>query len=270
MTAHYPPQFVADARLFPGKVLGLELEQDPDGCPNCGGGGVMYAFYVLEGRQPVQRWNEQTQSWMRGETRGLPCPVCKGGERESYLRENCGLQNGELQVRLADFKPLEGKAEAKAVSLQLLALNMHPYGLVYFCGSYGRGKTTLLMGLVNGFRLIGVHSKYYEMRTLLKEIKSQYGESTDGAEVLLKRMQHVRVLALDELLDFSPTNWEKDTMKDLLNLRTRLQERVLTICAGTRSLQWLDDNEYGYLASRLRAGQVVTIGGADVRPTQGA
>ena len=144
-----------------------------------------------------------------------------------------------------------------------------PIGLYTFWGGYGVGKTTLLKALTNGFRIAGVPAVYRRMTDILNEVKDTYSnDSKQAAQHLIKSYQNYRAVFIDEVDRIYKTNWSLDTTFTLLDDRYSRQETALTVLATNANPDELEE-DFPYLASRLREGVVIEIGGADVRPALG-
>lgn len=268
----YPSEFMSEARAFPGTVFACEppAPSNPNDCPNCGGRGYLYVQVKQSkafnsppgGTKPVAYLND---GWYQVETRGAPCPVCNGDAKYRHLLENCGLSGRDLDVTLTNFKPLPGKAESRALIGNLLGMNLHPQGFVTFHGSYGVGKTMLLYALVNGFRAVGLLAYYTTMADLLATVRDQFDDGGRAAEALLLQYRHLKVLCLDEVDRVNLTPWARETIFRLLDGRYKQQAGVLTVMATNTNPASMS-GDWGYLASRMTAGEVVEVGGVDVRP----
>lgn len=271
-------------RAFP-----VSFEQYPFECANCGGMRLM-AVYILgegplkypDGRKlkwfdlsptPPDPRTPSVSGWYMYRLETSPCPVCQQGRREAYLIKNCGLTGNDL------FKSLEGfrvsgsyaeKSAARNTAASLLALNHHPAGFVTFTGEYGVGKSHLLMSIVNGFRVIGIQSRYSTLADLLADIRELFGEPNGGRQVeeIISDIRHARVLCIDEVDRVNLTGWAKETIFRLVESRSNERDDLLTVMATNTSPSQFPP-ELGYLASRMSAGLIVPVGGPDVRPALG-
>ncbi len=249
----------------------------PNLCPNCGGTEIMAVYVISEG--PFQypkgkcKWLDYPKKgWYLGEMKVAWCPVCKSGHNRLFLERNSGLSGNDLYVSLEDFSArgtFVAKAPALEIARRVLGMNREACGFVTFASEeYGVGKTHLLKALVNGFRNIEVMSRYITLPDLLQEIKDLFGETDNAAEQAVKSYRCARVLCLDELDKVNLTGWAMQTIFRLLNTRYEERDSLLTVMATNT----LPDNmppEMGYLASRMREGEVVIVGGPDVRAIKG-
>lgn len=242
----------------------------PGECPNCGGLGFMYRWIPKAG--PFHRFPAgdtatfvDGEGWYTGSREGAPCPVCSGGARELYLIKNSGLHDDELKVRLDHFRPLPGKERALKTAQKILAMTPRPYGFYTFHGDYGTGKTTILMALINGFRVAGLPATYARMADLLAEVRSGFADNPrEAAEAILERYKRNQAMAIDEIDRVNVTPWVRETMFRLLDGRYQDQARTLTLLATNTKPENLPE-DLAYLASRMNGGVVTEIGGADVR-----
>ena len=278
----WPAEFLSDARrMGAGRVIGCEPEALVRAtCSNCGGFEQLFAFYTdsgphqtvpsSDGRRSM-RYVPELGGWFTGELKAAPCPICAGTGRTRWLERSSGLADLDLTIRLDDFKPLPGKAEARAVAAQLLALAPYPSGFVTFHGDYGRGKTLLLKALVNGFRVANLLAVYTNMADLLAEVRDKFGDANaqNAASSLLAEYRKVRVLVLDEIDRVNLTPWAAETMFRLLDGRYSASEECLTIMGTNHDPADLGIGDYAYLASRMTSGVVIKVGGDDMRPVQG-
>ena len=269
------------------KAIPLASGAYPHLCPNCGGSKLMMV-YVIDGG-PYQnpagkvKWldlppdppDPQTPNvpgWYSGRLEAAPCPVCAGGQMDAYLARNCGLTGSDLEIYLADFRTngnLGGKEKALSVAKSLLAMNRRPAGFVTFTGGCGVGKTHLLKGIVNGFRLLRVMARYSTMADLLADIRERFGNDRGRAvEEAIDDINRAQVLCIDEIDRINLTGWAKETLFRLLNQRYENRHRFLTVAAANTRVEDMPP-ELGYLASRFTSGIVVDVPGPDMRPAQG-
>jgi DNA replication protein DnaC len=192
------------------------------------------------------------------------CPVCKGDARSAYLIRFSGLQGVDLDLRLDQFRVLEGKAEARRRAGELLGMTPSPVGFVSFYGGFGTGKTMLLKALVNGFRLAGVAAVYTTLADVLAEVRGMFNNpAQDAAESLIRRYKHHQALMIDEVDRVNLTGWAQETAFRLLDARYQAREYALTLlatnCDPGRMPEGLE-----YLGSRM-AEDMVEVGGLDMR-----
>lgn len=283
MNREYPLEFIEQRkRLGSNRVLDIEIEGAPHGispdCPNCGWGeGTIWA-YITKGLPPSKyptgmgkpaKWIPEMGGWIEGDLMGLPCPVCSTDSQMNYLRDNCGLHEDDLNVRLDELTAYSQQKEAIEVAGQLLSMTPHPFGFVTFHGEYGTGKSTMLKVLVNGFRVAGVMSVYTNASDMLGTVRETFGDNTKGAtETLIRDYKNVQVLAFDELDKVNITPWVQEVLHRLIDARYTDRGRVLTIFACNAEPARLRA-EFQYVASRMSEGKIVHITGSDIRPALG-
>lgn len=295
----YPPE-LAELKKNP-KVIFMAPGDYPQLCLNCGGLGVMMAYRVDAGPfpQPAGRGSKWLEidgraGWCKGELLVGHCPVCQTGRLQIYLERLCGLEGRDLTTSLAEFRTdgiLSEKAPALQIARSYLAMNRTPAGFLTFLGdrhtSHGVGKSHLMKGMVNGFRAIGVWSRYTTLADLLADWHDHFGkDAAVRTEELLELHRTIRVLAIDEIDKVDLTGWDRQTFFRLIDARHTQADQLLTILAANAYLE--DDhlqiwrtNQWGatlpapwpadldYLASRIAGGVVATLPGPDYRMLQG-
>lgn len=242
-------------------------------CPNCSGAKEVYAYKIMGGpyRSPLGKYkwldfdDSQQSGWYTGETLCEPCPVCTKGRVIDWLKSNCGLSGASLSKSLQGFNAaglLSEKQEALNKAKLILSANESCHGIYTFYGSYGVGKTHLLMAIVNGFCNIGVRAVYSLASDILDDIRSGYKDRTTD---FLSQYQNIRVLCIDEIDKTNMTDWAIQTFHQLVDHRYRNSEKYLTVFASNLSpFQYVQ--EMHYLSSRMTAGAVVEVNGIDMRP----
>lgn len=294
------PQQLVEVAGAPNVIFGAPGDK-PHLCLNCGGSSVMTAFRIDAGpfQAPAGKGSkylthEGKTGWWRGELLVGHCPVCQSGTLDSYLRQICGLEGSELKVSLETFRTdgeLAGKAQALGIARNFMALNRKPAGFLTFLGdsdtSFGVGKTHLMMGMVNGFRNLGVYSRYTTLADLLAEMNQRFGRDQEIAtEEIVRTYSSIRVLAIDELDKVDLLGWNKQRFFRLIDARHRQQGELLTILAANayhaNEALWiykLDQHgrpapeawptDLNYLESRMLGGVLATLPGPDYRSLQG-
>ncbi|CAN5522858.1 ATP-binding protein [soil metagenome] len=97
-----------------------------------------------------------------------------------------------------------------------------------FTGSVGVGKTHLAVSILKGLTERGFSCMFYEFSSLLKEIQNSYNPNTHASELgVLAPVINIDVLVLDELGASKPTDWVRDTMAHIINMR--YNERKFTV-----------------------------------------
>jgi hypothetical protein len=287
-----PERPIPDGRIWPADLVALLdnpkatklLVDAPDNavanlCRNCGGARLMFVFVSVSGpyAQPnggkVKWLPTPVPGWYTGETHSSPCPRCTGEAWKDYLRANCGLKGDDLSVSLEQFRVTGDFAEkqlAQRAARNMLGMNERPEGFVTFWGQPGRGKSHLLKSLVNGFRGIGVRSRYVNASDLIAEIRDMFGDDRGGiaVEAAIRETRQIPVLAIDELDQIAHTPWVMQTMHRLLDTRYE-SSGLLTVLAMKNNPDSLPE-DMAYLASRISGGVPVEVEGCDVREILGA
>jgi DNA replication protein DnaC len=141
-----------------------------------------------------------------------------------------------------------------------------------FVGPYGVGKTHLSIAVIYGLLVKGVPCLFYEFGALLKEIQNSYNPVSQSSEMgVLAPVYETEVLVLDELGAVKPTDWVRDTLRQIIG--TRYNDRRLTIFttnyADARrqpSEETLEERVGARLRSRLyEMCRTVMIEGEDYR-----
>lgn len=281
MDITYPKEvlnLIYDGRALPVVVEGFTVNR----CPNCH--DVRSVFYWEHDKTSRKtKWIELAitaesiplpwyhgPGWYPGAIKEIPCPVCSNSSIAEFLSSKCGLFLEDLSLTLSGFQNLQGKEKALSMAKGLLSLNRSPAGFVFFHGAYGVGKSHLLKGLVNGFRLTGTLSAYYTLANLLAFIRDRYGDGAPhAAEALIVYFRGVKVLCLDEIDRVNLTQWAQETIQRMLDSRYNDRASILTVMAANNPPDGLP-HELDYLASRINGGVVVEVGGIDMRPVIGA
>lgn len=205
--------------------------------------------------------------WVPGGMESEPCPVCAGEDRAVWLRDNCGLAGTDLLKTLSTFRT-SGITAPKTAALNacraLLGMGAKPAGFVTLTGGYGVGKTHLLTGIVNGFRAVGVYARYTTTAEILDDIKAHFGDRATTAQEIAEQYRTIRVLCIDEFDRVSLTAWAKQSMFQLVDGRYRGSENLLTVFAMNAEVEELPA-ELGYVASRMRSGQIINVPGPEMR-----
>jgi chromosomal replication initiation ATPase DnaA len=244
----------------------------PTGCPNCHGLGAVYVLRLTGGPFPsylpgttfIDDVNHP-RGWYTTKIEATLCPVCRGNQIQEYLWKACGLEEADKQISKEDFRILTGKQAAHQAVINLLAMSKLPNGFVTFWGTFGVGKSLLLKILVNEFRMVGVMAKYISLADLLATAREKFGESAGSVESVIDYYRNLLVLAVDEVDRVNLTPWAMETTYRLIDSRFNSRNRLLTVVACNLSPLQMPEN-LGYLASRMRGGLVVEVGGADLRP----
>lgn len=193
-------------------------------CPSCNGTG--WKPVDVDGVRRVQRcecWRAQAASRLMHDARIPP----------RYAR--CDLSNfvvypnEKLHRTLAHARKFAETFPAVAKGLCLI-------------GPPGIGKTHIAVGVLREAMLkTGVRGLFYDVRELLKTIRSTYNPVVRTAEMdVLRPVMDAELLVLDDLGAEKPSEWVEETMNLIVN--TRYNERRPTIFTTNYEFTEDDDN----------------------------
>jgi hypothetical protein len=261
------PRSLAVGDLF---EIALESPKHPPACPNCGDHRVMYARRVTASHRIVT-WIGGTKVF--AETITAPCPVCQGDALQAWLAEQSGLAgmilDGKpaLDIRVADVQPLSGQEAAFELAWRILSELPDTRTWALFSGDFGRGKTHLLAGLVNGARLAGTYAIYTKSESILSALRATYeSNAAETTAEVRRRFEFVPVLAVDELDRVQWTEWAGEQLFAILDERYS-HGRATWFASNTGPSALASTNRsLGALVSRISAGEIVAVTGSDLRP----
>jgi DNA replication protein DnaC len=169
-----------------------------------------------------------------------PCH-CRKNERRAKLFADACIPKLYSDSSLQTYQPMKGNLS------QLRAFNyahtfVRDYPIVdrgiLFMGSVGVGKTHLSAGILRGLIEKGISGRFYEYRSLLKEIQNSYNPNTNTTEMsILAPLFEYEVIVLDELGAARPSEWVQDTIGLIIN--GRYNEKKLTIL----TTNYLDESQ---------------------------
>ena len=148
-----------------------------------------------------------------------------------------------------------------------------PVGWLSLHGSYGMGKTGVMKSIVAACIKRSIKTRYVLASQLLSELRTSYQDNGFNEDVpnteseIIKMYQRVQVLAIDEVDRVSDTDWSQSMLLNILNGRYDRRDTVATIIATNRAPGQLPP-AFHYLASRMKDGEMVMIGGTDLRGGQ--
>jgi DNA replication protein DnaC len=153
-------------------------------------------------------------------------------------RENVGrqrLDEANLPKRyqhctLANFTAYNESLERAAEAADRFARAFPIVGKgLFFEGEPGVGKTHLATAvLTQVIRTTGAHGVFYDVRDLLKVIRSTYNSSIRATEIeVLRPVMTAELLVLDDIGAEKTSEWVEETMNLIVN--TRYNERRATI-----------------------------------------
>jgi DNA replication protein DnaC len=191
----------------------LNVRQDgnatpPAVCSSCSGTG--WEFVVDKGVRPCR---------------------CRNNERRAKLLADARIPKLYSDSSLQTYQPAKGNLS------QLRAFNyahtfVRDYPIVdrgiLFMGSVGVGKTHLSAGILRGLIEKGISCRFYEYRSLLKEIQDSYNPNTNATEMnILAPLFEYEVIVLDELGAAKPSEWVQDTIGLIINARYNEKKRTI-------------------------------------------
>ena len=141
-------------------------------------------------------------------------------------------------------------------------------------GTVGVGKTHLAVSILKSLTERGFNCLFYEFGALLKGIQDSYNTVSQTSELkVLQPVFDAEVLVLDEIGASKPTDWVRDTMAHIINMR--YNDKKLTIFTTNylderraEKDETLEDRVGVRLRSRLfEMCKTVSMSGEDFRRT---
>lgn len=159
-----------------------------------------------------------------------PCD-CRNAERRAKLLADACIPKLYNESSLQTYQPSRGNlSQLRAYNYAHTFVRDYPIierGIL-FMGSVGVGKTHLSAGILRGMIEKGISCRFYEYRSLLKEIQNSYNPNTNTTEMnILAPLFEYEVIVLDELGAARPSEWVQDTIGLIIN--ARYNEKKLTI-----------------------------------------
>lgn len=238
-------------------------------CRNCAGfndGELRLMFLKAWDGRGVNTWHDG--KWWGYDERRVPCPICNTDNTAliAYLKNRSGLEDAHFAIDPARYRQDEEKADAVNAVLKILAQTPTPKGWLTLHGGYGVGKTFLLRGLVAKSVLAGVYACYTSSALMLADIKRTYNPELKGVTEsdVITRYEGARVLCIDEFDRVHQTEWAMQKMFEILDARYQARHKFATVLATNLAPDEFS-GEWKYLASRMRDGMRVVMGGRDLR-----
>lgn len=173
----------------------------PDGCPECGGRGV------------VAETDERGRRTMR------PCG-CRAERRRVELFNRARVPAHYADRPIGTFSPSGHESQGRAFQAARTLIEEFPEtrGLV-LSGPVGVGKTHLAAGIVRELTLeAGVPCAFVDFLALLHDLKATY-ERREGTAALMESLAEVDVLVIDDLGKGRGNDWELEVLDELVGRR---------------------------------------------------
>jgi DNA replication protein DnaC len=139
----------------------------------------------------------------------------------------------------------------------------NPYGLRLFIGAYGIGKSGLLAAIVNSALEHRLKASYLIVNAMLNKLRGAYNLGVGEFEKALDEICTVRVLALDEMSAYKPSEWADQTLRTIFDERYRHWDERLTVIGSNEMI------EHDAIRSRLNdqeRSKIIHVQGKDLRP----
>ncbi len=209
--------------FVPPKVAPIEIEPDPDLCPECHGRG----------------WKVTADG---GAGSAVRCDCQKRGRGLEYLAK-AGIPERYRRCRLSTFKTTgsanpkvrEQLQRAHSISQRYVERffdsrqnRFRESGLI-FIGPPGVGKTHLAAAVLSEIiERYKVRGRFVDFTALLHEIQATFDASSNSSKAkILAPIVDAELLVLDELGAQKPTEWVRDTLYLIMN--TRYTRRLPTL-----------------------------------------
>jgi DNA replication protein DnaC len=204
-------------------------------CPSCSGTG--WEFVIDKGARSCR---------------------CRVEERRAKLFEAARIPKLYSESSIQTYHPSKGNlSQLRAFNNAHTLIRDYPdldRGIL-FMGSVGVGKTHLAVAILRGLIEKGISCRFYEYRSLLKEIQNSYNPNTNTTEVnILSPLFEYEVIVLDELGAAKPSEWVQDTIGLIIN--GRYNDKRLTILTTNyldKNLSAADETLGDRIGVRLRS-----------------
>lgn len=221
---------------------------DEEPCPDCAGARFIRTGWEIRGGvyTPIVE----------------ACPRCgveTEAERTTRLLRQSGLL-GMAEMRLGDFRPVEGAGEALQAAREFGAGALPQLVLA---GPPGSGKTHLAVGALLECIGRGEAARYQNVALFLEELRMAYGDDAETSfGELFGAAAAVPTLALDDLGAERGTPWAREKMYEIVDARYSAGLRTLA-CSNHEPGDW-DARVRSRLCDKAR-GRVVVLAAGDYR-----
>lgn len=200
------------------------------------------------------------------------CPLCQVGsaladaaKRKYYatLRSMHQVDQNDpvTRLRFGDGSMAPVVAQMEAIQ-EIQRVIRRKAGLLTLTGGYGTGKTTLIQVACNHFHDIGLSAAYITAYELTQEFQAAARDDTDPRALarLVALLADIPLLVIDEIDKAVRTDFQRDSVFELLDRRYKCRESRATILACNTLPQ---DSAF---SSRLNEYPVVQMGNVSLRP----
>ena len=198
---------------------------------------------------------------------------CRRTKGPRYL-EQAEIPPRYTECSFQSYKP-KHDSQTRALMYASTLANQYPVekGLL-FLGSVGTGKTHLATSALKSIVLRDNQGLFVEFGSLLKKIQQSYDSNTKTTEwSVLSRVTTCPVLVLDELGASRPTDWARDILYQVVNVR--YNRKLLTLMTSNFldkppvGVESLEERIGAPLRSRIHEMcKTVELEGPDYRKTK--
>lgn len=156
---------------------------------------------------------------------------CRAEDSRKKLFEAARIPRRYEGCSLSNYQPAANNgSQLRAFNYAFRLAREYPAverGLL-FMGPCGVGKTHLSVAVLRELMEKGAPCLFYEVGALLKEVQDSYNPASQTSELkVLAPVVEAEVLVLDELGASKPTDWARETIRQVIS--ARYNDRRLTI-----------------------------------------